>query len=94
MHGKEGKTLGFVVDPASKVYKFSQEGACEFSIVDRPPAYLLIQVDDRRHEALKGLLRDVFPVDPLMSRVVSTPNGRVEPLQGFRRVQIQSFPFL
>lgn len=33
-NGKEGKAFGFIIDPASKVYKIVHQGQCDFNIVD------------------------------------------------------------
>lgn len=63
-NGKEGKAFGFVVDSGSKIYKIESQGRCDFYIVDRPPASLLIQVANPKHEPLEGLPPDVFPIYP------------------------------
>ena len=68
-NGKEGKAVGFVVDPESKVYSIQYDGPCEIHSVDKLPACLLVQVGEPKHESLEGLNEGVYPIFPLMSRV-------------------------
>ena len=89
-NGKEGKASGFILDPASKVYQVKSESACEFHIVDRPLACLLIEVHDPKHDALEELPHNVIPVYPLMAYVTYKKSPRS--VYNFRRFQIPCTP--